>query len=307
MEEKRSFQHKHPVMAGVAILGVLFIVSWIGMTFFFSNFSESQASGVFSSRGGKIGVVELKGVISSPEKAISDLTSFRQDKSIKAIVLRIDSPGGAVGASQEIFKEVTRTDKAKPVIASMGSIAASGGYYAALGARTIVASPGTLTGSIGVIIKFANLTEIFKKIGYSSEVVKSGEMKDVGSSARQMTEEEKELIQGIINTVHNQFIRAISESRDIPADKVRTLADGRIYSGEQALEAGLIDQFGNLNDAVMLAAKTAGLKEEFPTLVYRTEENFSLLKLLVGESKSGVFNNVSFLHPVLSYEWSIAQ
>ena len=251
--------------------------------------------------------MELKGVISSPEKAISDLTSFRKDKSIKAIVLRIDSPGGAVGASQEIFEEVKRTDKAKPVIASMASIAASGGYYAALGARSIVANPGTLTGSIGVIIKFANLSEIFKKIGYSSEVVKSGEMKDVGSSARQMTGKEKELIQGIIDNVHNQFIRAISESRDIPVEKVQTLADGRIYSGEQALEAGLIDQFGNLNDAVMLASKTAGLEEELPPLVYRTEENFSLLKLLVGESRSGVFKGVSFLHPVLSYEWSIAQ
>ncbi|MEN8142171.1 MAG: signal peptide peptidase SppA [Thermodesulfobacteriota bacterium] len=307
MEKERSFHHKHPVMTGVAILGGLFIFSWIGMTFFFSNFSSSQGSGIFTAGTGKIGVVELKGVITSPEKALSDLTSFRKDRSIKAIVLRIDSPGGAVGASQEIFEEVKRTSKAKPVIASMGSIAASGGYYAALGASSIVASPGTLTGSIGVIIKFANLAEIFKKIGYSSEVVKSGAMKDVGSSARPMTEEEKELIQRIIDSVHNQFIKAVSESRDIPLDKVRELADGRIYSGEQALEAGLIDQFGNLNDAVMLAAKMAGLKEELPPLVYRTEENFSLLKLLVGESRSGVFRDISFLHPVLSYEWSIAQ
>lgn len=306
MEKERSFHHKHPVMTGVAILGGLFIVSWVGMTFFFSSFFGGQGSGIFDAGKEKIGVVELKGMITSPEKALADLTSFRNDRSIKAIILRIDSPGGAVGASQEIFEEVKRTNQTKPVIASMGSIAASGGYYAALGARSIVASQGTLTGSIGVIIKFANLTEIFKKIGYSSEVVKSGAMKDVGSAARPMTEEEKELIQDLIDNVHNQFIKAVSASRNLPLEKVRELADGRIYSGEQALEAGLIDQFGNLNDAVMLAAKMAGLKEELPPLVYRTEENFSLLRLLVGESKMGMFKDVSFLHPVLSYEWSIA-
>ncbi len=307
MEKERSFHNKHPVITGVAILGALFIVSWVGMTFFFSNYPTSKGPGILKAVTGKIGVVELKGIISSSEKAIFDLTAFRKDRSIKAIVLRIDSSGGAVGASQEIFEEVKRTNKVKPVIASMGSIAASGGYYAALGAKSIVASQGTLTGSIGVIIKFANLTEIFKKIGYSSEVLKSGEMKDIGSSSRPMTEEERALIQGVIDSVHNQFITAISESRGIPVDKVRELADGRIYSGEQALEAGLIDQFGNLNDAVMLAAKTAGLKEELPSLVYRTEEDFSLLKLLVGASSSEMFKDVSFLHPVLSYEWSITK
>jgi len=256
---------------------------------------------------GKIGIVELKGMIVSPEKALQELTSFRRNRNIKAIVLRIDSPGGAVGASQEIFEEVMRTAQSKPVVASMGSVAASGGYYAALGASEIMASKGTLTGSIGVIIKFANLAEIFKKIGYKSEVLKSGALKNIGAPGRQMTAEERVLIQDIIDNVHEQFISAVSESRDLPTEDVRKLADGRIYSGEQAMEAGLIDKFGNLNDAVMLASRLAGLKEEMPPLVYPVEENFSLLRLLVGNGGNALFEDRTFLHPMLSYEWSITQ
>ena len=277
------------------------------MTFIFSKVSDSLEPGIFSTGSGKIGVVELKGIITSPEKAIKELTSFRENRRIAAIVLRIDSPGGAVGASQEIFEEVKRTKQTKPVVASMGSVAASGGYYAALGANKIMASRGTLTGSIGVIIKFANLSEIFKKIGYKSEVVKSGKMKDIGATNRTMTRQERQLIQDIIDNVHEQFVQAVSENRTLPVEKVRKLADGRIYSGEQALAAGLIDQFGNFNDAVMLAAKLGGLKEELPDLIYPVEKNFSLLRFLVGEGGNAIFEGAAFSQPILSYEWSVAQ
>lgn len=307
MAKKRWFQFEHPVIVGIAVLAGVFVLSWLGMTFIFSKVSNSPEPGIFGTGSGKIGVVELKGVITSPEKAIKELTSFRKNRSIAAIVLRIDSPGGAVGASQEIFEEVKRTRLKKPVVASMGSVAASGGYYAALGASQIMASRGTLTGSIGVIIKFANLAEIFKKIGYKSEVVKSGEMKDIGATSRSMTSEERQLIQDIIDNVHGQFVQAVSESRNLPLEKVRKLADGRIYSGEQALAAGLIDHFGNFNDAVMLAAQLAGLREELPDLVYPAEENFSLLRLLVGEGGNAIFGETALFHPILSYEWSVAQ
>jgi len=307
VENKKSFRHKHPLVIGVAILVGVFICTWTGMTFFLPLLSGSVSHEIFSAGAGKIGVVELKGMITSPEKALQELTHFRKEGNIKAIVLRIDSPGGAVGASQEIFEEVKRTARAKPVVASMGSVAASGGYYAALGANKIMASKGTLTGSIGVIIKFANLAEIFKKIGYKSEVITSGKLKNIGATDRQMTPEERKLVQDIIDNVHEQFISAVSESRDLPPDDVRKLADGRIYSGEQALEAGLIDTFGNLNDAVMLAARLAGLKEEMPPLVYPVKENFSLLRLLVGDGGSTLFEDRSFLHPILSYEWSITK
>lgn len=292
---------------GIAVLTGVFVLSWLGMTVVFSLFSGSAGSGFFSSDSDKIGVVELKGVIVSPEKAIQALTSFRKNNQIAAIVLRIDSPGGAVGASQEIFDEVKRTRQTKPVVASMGSVAASGGYYAALGADKIMASRGTLTGSVGVIIKFANLSEMFKKVGYKSEVIKSGLMKNIGATDRTMTDEERQLIQDIINNVHAQFVRAVSENRALPVEQVRKLADGRIYSGEQALAAGLIDQFGNFNDAVMLAANLGGLEEELPDLVYPAEKNFSLLRFLVGEGTSAIFNDTAFSQSILSYEWSIGQ
>lgn len=306
MVKKRWFQHEHPVIAAVAVLTGVFVFSWLGITFLFSHVGDSPEPGFFSGAG-KIGVVELKGIITSPEKIIKELTAFQKDRDIAAIVLRIDSPGGAVGASQEIFEEVKRTRETKPVVASLGSVAASGGYYAALGANEIMASPGTLTGSIGVIIKFANLAEIFEKIGFKSEVVKSGEMKDIGATNRPMTDEEKKLIQGIIDNVHGQFMEAVSKSRTLPLAKVRLLADGRVYSGEQAMAAGLIDRFGNFNDAVMLAAKLGGLKERLPELIYPAEENFSLLKLLVGEGGSALIGKTVFSHPVLSYEWNVAQ
>ena len=306
-ENKRSFRQEHPVLLGLAILAGVFVCTWLGMTFFLPLLPGVGSHNIFQARAGKVGVVELKGMITSPEKALQELTQFRDDRSIKAIVLRIDSPGGAVGASQEIFEEVKRTSQAKPVVASMGSVAASGGYYAALGANEIMASKGTLTGSIGVIIKFANLSQIFEKIGYKSEVLKSGELKDIGASDRQMTAREKKLIQDIIDNVHEQFISAVSESRELATEEVRKLADGRIYSGEQALEAGLIDKFGNFNDAIMLAASLAGLKKEMPPLVYPAKEDFSLLRLLVGDSGSTLFEGKSNLRPLLSYEWSLAQ
>ena len=170
-----------------------------------------------------------------------------------------------------------------------------------------MASRGSLTGSIGVIIKFADFSEIFNKIGYKSEVVKSGAMKDIGATNRTMTGQERQLIQGIIDNVHEQFIQAVSENRTLPVDTVRKLADGRIYSGEQALNAGLIDQFGNFNDAVMLAAQLGGLKEILPDLIYPAEKNFSFLRFLVGEGGDAIFEGAAFSQPLLSYEWSVAQ
>lgn len=303
MLDTDNFRRRHPFASIVFILGTLFVCSWLATKIFLSLFpSTEQGQEFFTS--GKIGIVELKGLITSAEKPIRDLTEFRKDRNIRAIVLRIDSPGGAVGASQEIFEEVRRTDQIKPVVASLGSVAASGGYYAALGARKVVASPGTLTGSIGVIVKFPNLTEIFDKIGYRSEVVKSGRLKDIGAMNRPMTAEEKSLLQDIIDNVHQQFVKAVAERRKLPLEQVQRLADGRIFSGEQALQAGLIDQYGNFTDAITLASKLAGMKKELPPLVYATERNFSLLRLLVGDSGETAWHSLTSLYPTLSYEFN---
>jgi len=298
-----AFRGKHPVILGLIILAGVFLCSWLGLSIFLSLFPNyEQGQEIFSSGSGKIGVVEVKGAITSAEETIRELTDFRENRQIRAIVLRIDSPGGAVGASQEIYEEVKRTDAVKPVVASFGSVAASGGYYAALGARKIVTSPGTLTGSIGVIVKFPNLTEIFDKIGYRSEVIKSGKLKDIGAINRPMTDEEHALLQEIIDNVHRQFIDAVARSRKLPREQVVKLADGRIFSGEQALESGLVDEFGNFTDAVTLAARLAEMKNDQPPLEYPRERNFSILRLLMGETGESRLQGLVSLYPTLAYE-----
>lgn len=305
---KRLFRQEHPVLMGFIILGVLFVGMWGGITFIISSLTRpSQPEKIFGKREG-VGVIEVKGVITTSEATIADLTAFRENNAVKAIVLRIDSPGGAVGASQELYEEVRRTNQKKPVIASMGSVAASGGYYAALGAEKIIASRGTLTGSIGVILKFANLKELFDKIGYKSEVVKSGKLKDIGSPDRPLTDAERELLQALIDNVYGQFVQAVADSRKLPEEKVRALADGRIFSGEQAKDAGLIDEFGNFTDAVTLAAELGGLdKEEPPYLIYPQKDEFSLLTLLTGDTSQTLLKRAFLQSPVLAYEMAVGR
>ena len=299
-----GFRSRHPVLLGLMILAGIFLLFWGGTSLLFTTAIFHRDTGDLFIPSEGIGVVELKGLIVSSEETIDTLTSFRNDNKIKAILLRIDSPGGAVGASQEIYSEVKRTNQAKPVIASMGSVGASGGYYAALGAEKIFANPGTLTGSVGVVVKFSNFTELFDKIGYKSEVIKSGMMKDIGAIDRPMTPEERELVQNLIDNVHNQFVQAVTERRKLPEDTVRGLADGRIFSGEQALEAGLIDELGNFTDAVLEAAQMAGLEQEEPNLIYPEEKKFSLLSLITGKVQKQAFDSLLKYLPVLSFQWT---
>jgi len=277
---------------------------WGGVTFFLARMIKPDHSDLFSRQAG-IGILDVKGVIVSAEEQIEDLTSFRNDDTVKAIIIRIDSPGGAVGASQELFEEIRRTDKSKPVIASMGSVAASGGYYAALGAREIFANPGTITGSIGVILKFANLKELFDKIGYKSEVVKSGALKDIGASDRPLSEKERVFLQALIDNVHSQFIQAVVEQRQLDKDTVIGLADGRIFSGEQAKAFGLVDSLGNFTDAIDKAASLAGLDSDAPRLIYPEKEEFNLLRFFSQGNAAGSLLNTMLNHyPVLAYQWA---
>ena len=301
-----GFGQRHPVLMGLFILSGIFLLFVGGISLFFFAFLSPQRDrpSIFDTRA-SIGVIELNGVIVSPEQTIADLTYFRGNDKIKGILLRIDSPGGAVGASQEIFEEVKRTNLVKPVVASLGSVAASGGYYAALGAERILASPGTITGSMGVIIKFPNLQELFDKIGYQAMVVKSGPMKDIGSPNRPMTDEELTMLQELIDTTLDQFILAVAESRSMTEAEVRPLADGRIFSGQQALEHGLIDGLGNFTDGVTAVAELAGLDTgEPPHLVYPEKEGLSIFSLLSGSGQENLWNRLGHGYPVLSYEWS---
>jgi protease-4 len=300
---KRLFRQRYPFFTGLLILAGVLLFFWGGITFFVSSVSRSSQPELFSSKKG-IGIIEAKGVLVEAEEIIEQLVAFGEDDRVLAIVLRVDSPGGTVGASQEVYAEVKRTNKLKPVVASMGSVAASGGLYVALGAERIVANPGTLTGSMGVILQFANLEKLFDKIGYRSEVVKSGKLKDVGSASRPMTEEERRILQGMIDTVHSQFVEAVAASRNVPVDKVRSIADGRIFSGEQGKEFGLIDQLGNFTDAVLLAAELAGIKEKgMPELIYPKEDDFSLLRILAGKKSQSILRQTAMSGPVLAYLW----
>ncbi len=212
--------------------------------------------------GEHVGIVRIEGTIITSGEAVEMLEDARKDSNIKAVVLRIDSPGGAVAASQEIYEEVKNVNAAKPVVASMGDVAASGGYYVALGARRIFANPGTITGSIGVRMEHLNLKELLSLARIGHEILKSGEYKDMGTFDRELTPAEREILQGLLAELHAQFKEAVVEGRKLAPEEVEKIADGRIYSGEQAKALGLIDEIGGMTLAVKAAASMAGITGE---------------------------------------------
>jgi protease-4 len=210
-----------------------------------------------------VAVVEVKGVITEDirKTTVKNLAKFRRSRSVKAIVLRIDSPGGGVSPSQEIFNEVKRVREAgKPIYASMGSIAASGGYYIAAPCDRIFANPGTATGSIGVIMEIPNVEKLLEKIGVYFMVIKSDEHKDIGSPFREMSDAEEELLKGVIIDIYDQFVDAVVTERGLDREEVLRVADGRILTGRQALDAGLVDELGDVQDAIMAAGEAVGIK-----------------------------------------------
>lgn len=237
-----------------------------------------------------IGLVEVKGLIIDPLETVKQLHDFGKDDKVKSVVVRIDSPGGVVGPSQEIWSAVKRLKEKKPVVVSMGSVAASGGYYIAVPATLIFANPGTITGSIGVLMKFSNLEGLMSKVGMKAFTLKTGKFKDVGSPARSMSAEEKAMLQSVIESTHSQFVRAVAEGRKLPEAKVREIADGRIFSGEQAMANKLIDRLGTLHDAVLEAGRLGGLSGE-PEVIKPPKKKPFLLDMLVEES-AGKFSSM---------------
>jgi protease-4 len=230
--------------------------------------------------GDRIALVRVEGLIIDSKETIEEIRNYVKDASIKAVVLRIDSPGGAVAPSQEIYEEVKKAAAKKKIVVSMGSVAASGGYYIASPATKIVANPGTLTGSIGVIMEIPNLEGLMNKIGVKTEVIKSGSHKDIASIFRGIKKKDREILQGVLDNVHEQFITAVAEGRNMLREDVKKFADGRVFTGEQALKIGLVDQLGNLEDAEKAAANLAGIKGE-PVVVTK-KEGLSLINLLRG-------------------------
>lgn len=275
---------KHPILLGTVVFLVLlglFVITILALSYL-----SSREDSFFGKE--KIAVLEIKGVILEAQPIIEKLIKFRKNEKIKAIVLRIDSPGGAVGPAQEIYTEIKKVQREKKVLASIGSTAASGGYYIACAADKILANPGSITGSIGVIAETINIEELLRKIGLRPMVIKSGKHKDIGSPTRPMTEEEKKLLQEVLDNVHEQFIRAVAEGRQLPIEKIRPLADGRIFTGDQAKTLGLVDELGNLEDTIALAAKLVGIKGE-PEVIYPEKKKFSLLELLLQKTIQNIW------------------
>ena len=252
----------------------------ITLAFLVVNMSLDRDGMALGSLGKRIGLVEIIGDIESSDSVVDQLEHMRLDSSVQAVVVRLDSPGGGVAASQEIAEEILKVrDAKKHVIASMGGVAASGAYYVACAADSIVCNPGTLTGSIGVIMTFPNTEELFKKVGLRFEVVKTGKFKDIGSMSRPMTAEEKDLLHGVLTNVYQQFVRAIADGRDMEESDILPYADGRIFSGQQALDLGFVDRMGDLNDAIQLAAGMADIRGR-PVIVRKERRRpFSVLDL----------------------------
>ncbi len=289
---------KHPILIVMVILLIcaLFMVTAMVVVW---KMAAPSSTIYFSER---IGVIPINGEISEPLRITSQLVEFKKDKRIKAIILRIDSPGGGVGPSQEIHREVQKTAQSKTVIASMGGVAASGAYYIAAAANKIVADPGTITGSIGVIMQFVHLEELIDKVGIKFEVLKSGEFKDIGSSHRKMTKTERELLNALIADVQKQFVEAVAEGRNMDPNKVQEIADGRVFTGAQAKELGLVDDLGNFQDAVQMAKKMVGIKGEVE-LVYPKRTRMELWDLFLKSAAKSVLELFQGMKTKVEYRW----
>lgn len=290
---------KKPLLIGIILIGAL------GGVFFLLSLFLASTLGLNGNitKSNKIAIINIESIITQSSNTIRQIKKYADDKSIKAIVLRIDSPGGGVAPSQEIYSEIlkVRKNSNKIVVTSMGNVAASGGYYIACASDKIVANPGTLTGSIGVIMTFSNIEELMKKIGLKTEVIKSGKFKDIGSPTREFTEEEKKLLQGVIDDVYDQFVNAVADGRNMDVQKVKELSDGRVFTGRQAFEIGLVDKLGNLEDAVELAAELVGIEGK-PKIVTERKERNLLFKLLENKVLSYLPNRLHLL-PGLQYLW----
>ena len=259
---------------------------WWGLGSFFAlliAFRAGSMSNGFDNQGmgKKVGIIQVSGPIISSNTIVKDLENYRNRKDISAILVRIDSPGGLVAPTQEIYEKIKAIKEEKPIIASMGSVAASGGYYIALGADSIIANQGTIVGSIGVIMNYPVMTELLDKVGIEFETVKSGELKDVGSYSRQVTEADRKHLNDMVNDMYGQFVNAVSENRSLTKEEVVKIADGRVYTGKQSKELGLIDVIGTFEDAVLIAG-TMGQITGKPKTVQVNKKRPSVLDWFTG-------------------------
>jgi protease IV len=292
-------QRKHPVLSALAIIFAAGII----LTAAFWVIVHLSGRGIPWSAADRIGVVTVEGPIVDSRAASSQLVKFRKDDRIKAILLRIDSPGGAVGPTQEIHREIRKTLNFKPVVASVEAIAASGGYYLASAATRIYANPGSITGSLGVLIEFIRVEDLLAKLGISLEIVKTGKFKDIGSPHRKLTEQERDLLNELLEDIQNQFVEHVAEGRNLPEEQVAQIADGRIFSGARAKELGLVDELGNFQDAVDAARQLGGVEGE-AEIVYPSPEGINLWRLIGEHASSALLDAVRSNETRIEYRWN---
>jgi len=281
-----------------------FTLGLIALVVLSSVFGRYLSDGGLDDGREKIALVEISGQIFDSREVVRQLSKYRRDDDIKAILLRIDSPGGAVAPSQEIYDEVlrVRADN-KKIYASMGSLAASGGYYIAVAADRVFANPGTLTGSIGVIMAFGNAEKLMEKIGLEPQVVKSGKYKDVGSPARKMTAKERAYLQHVVDDVHQQFIDAVAKGRSMSTNEARKLADGRVFTGRQALELKMVDEMGGLEDVIVKLGEAVGI-EGRPKVIWEEPQKGFMDWLMQGSlPKEFKANWMPSQFPALQFLW----
>ncbi len=260
----------------------IFLIAVFTLVYLVAKSGNQQAQ--FTGFGDKIAVVDVEGVIIEPRTVVKELKRYAKDDSIKAIILHINTPGGGAAASQEIHDEVKRirNEKKKPIVASIETLGASGGYYVAVATDKIYADPSSIVGSIGVISQWYNYADLLRWIKLKDVTFKAGELKDTGNPAREMTPLEKEYIQNLINDMHGEFIRAVAEGRKMKTEAVKPLADGRVWTGNQALGLKMIDQIGDFETALRETAKSVGISGE-PTIVRPEKEKRTLLDLMFGD------------------------
>jgi len=286
----------HTAGRGFGILGAFLLV------FVLTAFALAYLGGARGDAGlwsAAVGLIEVRGVIDGDGETIAAIRRFAKADQVRAVVLRVESPGGGVVPSQEIYRELARLKEKKPVVASLGGVAASGGYYIASACSAIVANPGTITGSIGVIMELANVEGLLEKLGVKGTVIKAGAYKDLGSPLREMTAAERQVLDAMLGDVHQQFIAAVASGRHMEEAVVRSLADGRVYSGEQAQRLGLVDHLGNLQDAIALAAEKAGVTGEPRVIRAQTRQRAwwqRLLSLWIGEVSWGRESGLRLLY-----------
>ena len=271
------------------IIGGVILLSMVILFFIFISLLFISPEGDFMTSQDKVACVELYGPILNSKDIVSQLKKYRKNKSINAVVLRIESPGGTIGASQEIYEEVKKIrESGKIIVASLGNVAASGGYYVACGADKIVANPGTVTGSIGVIAEFFNISELADKFGLKFETVKSGKFKDSGSPFRTLTTEERKYFQKLIDDSFQQFVEVVHQEREIDKEKLLKIADGRIFTGQQAKELNLVDELGSYEDAISLTIKMAGISED-ARIIREKRKIFNIFDILFGDIEETIF------------------